>query len=54
MAKFKKLTIPNICKDMEQKEYSDTTCGNVSWFNHFGKLFELEVSNNADNVLLDI
>lgn len=38
MAKMKRLIIPNVDNDMEEKEYSSTASGNIKSFNCFGKL----------------
>ena len=40
MAKIKKMTIPNISKDMEELEFSLTAHENVTWFS------TLEIENN--------
>ena len=39
MAKFKRLTISSVDKDVKQLELSYTSDRNVKWYNHFGQVF---------------
>ena len=44
--KKKILTIPYMCKDMEQLEFSYTAGGSENWNKHYGKTFDRMFNKN--------